>query len=81
MNQRIVVVTVAILLSRVHTESDIIEGPICHGDHTYYLTSESSWWEAQDEAMTLRGNLAAINNQEEHDLVWNTFGDGHHRHL
>lgn len=51
-------------------------GPIINpiSGHTYFLLEETTWQEAETEAMALGGHLVAINDQAEQDWVWATFG-------
>lgn len=58
--------------------SQVIEGPINNPDnaHSYYLLKASTWTDAEDSAVKLGGHLVTINNSEEEDFVFNTFGAG-----
>ncbi len=42
--------------------------------HLYYLLSANGWLEAENEAVSLGGHLATINDPAEQDWVWATFG-------
>ena len=42
--------------------------------HIYFLTEALSWTEAQAEAEAVDGNLVTINDLEENDWLWETFG-------
>lgn len=42
--------------------------------HTYHLLSASTWTDAEIQAMLLGGHLATINDRDEYDWVWSTFG-------
>lgn len=42
--------------------------------HIYFLTEALSWTEAQAEAKAVDGNLVTINDLEENDWLWGTFG-------
>ena len=41
--------------------------------HAYYLLDTATWSASESEAVSLGGHLATINDQSEHDWVWNTF--------
>jgi Lectin C-type domain/FG-GAP-like repeat len=43
-------------------------------NHLYLLTDAKTWTEAQAEANKFGGNLVTINNAQEQQWLWNTFG-------
>lgn len=63
----------------------VISGPILNpgNSHTYYLLDKATWFESQAEAVSLGGNLAAINDAAENAWVYSTFSsiDGTDRGL
>ncbi len=54
----------------------VLAGPIVNSanSHQYYLLDKASWAAAEAEAITLGGHLVTINDQDEQDWVWSTFG-------
>lgn len=54
---------------------DVIAGPVTNtaNSHVYYLLAQSTWPEAEAEALRLGGHLVTINNQEEQNWVVQTF--------
>lgn len=42
--------------------------------HSYYLLEQSTWTDAEAEAVTLGGHLTTINDATENEWVYNTFG-------
>jgi hypothetical protein len=44
------------------------------GTSTYTLIDTSSWFDAQDAAIALGGNLITINSQEENDFIYDLWG-------
>jgi hypothetical protein len=44
------------------------------GNSAYYLTTETTWTDAQDQARAMGGNLVTINSRAESDFLVNTFG-------
>lgn len=55
------------------TLSEAIVNPA--NQHSYYLLAESSWQEAETEAVALGGHLVTINDAAEQDWVFSTFGN------
>jgi hypothetical protein len=55
----------------------VVAGPILNPTNgsTYYLLSTSSWTDAQTQAKAMGGNLATIRNEDEHNFIYNTFGN------
>jgi hypothetical protein len=55
--------------------SPILSGPVFNpaNGHSYYLTAEMPWQDAQDLALTLEGNLVTINDAAEQDWVFSSF--------
>jgi hypothetical protein len=54
-------------------EASVIQGPLVFEDHTYYLLDPTTWFAAEAEAVTLGGNLVAINSAAEQVFVYDTF--------
>lgn len=57
-------------------KAEIIVGPIVNPANAreYFLLTESSWQDAEAEAVALGGHLATINDSAEQDWVFSTFG-------
>ncbi len=55
--------------------ADIIGVPVTNASsgHLYYLLAESTWPEAEEEAVQLGGHLTSINSQAEQDWIIQTF--------
>lgn len=52
----------------------VVDSQVWSGNgHTYYLLAPAAWSDSEAEAVSLGGHLATINDQAEHDWVWNTF--------
>ncbi|MFO7695301.1 MAG: VPDSG-CTERM sorting domain-containing protein [Vicinamibacterales bacterium] len=45
-----------------------------YGGHTYYVLSQSTWWDAETEAVALGGHLVTVGDQAENDWLMATFG-------
>lgn len=43
--------------------------------HIYHLLDQTNWTDAQNEAISLKGNLVTINDQSENDWLAATFGN------
>ena len=71
--------------ARAPAGAAIISGPILNpaNGHTYYLLSANTWTASQEEAQSLGGNLATINDAVEQNWVYSTFSTfaGINRHL
>lgn len=67
--------TVLLALFGTPSFSAPIAGPITNSatGHIYYLLSPDTWTTSEQEAVTLGGHLATINNQAEQDWVFDTF--------
>lgn len=79
---RITIASLSIAGSAVTLQAAVIQTEVNPANgHTYYLLGFMKWSEAQAHAVTLGGNLATINDQAEHDWVWDTFSDGGSRNL
>jgi hypothetical protein len=75
MSSATLIATTMLLGSQVFTHAAILEGPITNlaNGHFYYLLTTSTWTAAQAEARKLGGNLAAIDDAEEHNWLVSTF--------
>ena len=51
-----------------------IPNTVTFSNSSYYLTTASSWTNAQAQAKAMGGNLVTINSQAEQDLLFTTFG-------
>lgn len=78
-----VVLFLTATLISVPAMSEVIMGPVVNpaNDHEYYLLEESTWTEAEAEAVVLDGHLVTINDQAEQDWVWSTFSGDESRSL
>ena len=65
-----------ILVSSLSANAALLSNAIVNpaNGHSYYLTSPGTWVELEAEAVTLGGHLVTINNQQEQDWVFSTFG-------
>ena len=87
MKTTIAVCGAAIILFAVtfRAGAEIIAGPITNpaNGHDYYLLSQNSWTASEAEAEQLGGTLVVINNADEEEWVFSTFGSygGTNRHL
>ena len=73
------IVTALSICAVFHSETlnaTSITGPILNpaNGHNYFLLEESSWTDAQAEAITFSGNLATIRDAAEESWVFSTFG-------
>lgn len=66
----------AFLAAALASRADIIAGPITNpaNGHDYYLLSPNSWSGSEREAEDLGGTLAIIDNADENDWIYTTFG-------
>src|SRR5262249_36182309 len=64
---------VATALFCVPTADAIILDSLVYNGHRYYLISENSATGAAAEAQSIGGYLATINNEAEHDFLWDTW--------
>src|SRR5215468_3095802 len=55
------------------TASAAVLDTLQYNGHTYYLISPNNWEGAKNEALSLGGYLATINNQGEQDFLWNSW--------
>lgn len=53
----------------------VIHGPVTNpaNGHLYYLLSQQSWADSENEAVSLGGHLATVSNQAENDWINQTF--------
>ncbi len=72
MYKRIFVAGVLIFVLAVASQANIIQTEYYNG-HTYYLLEQSTWTDAEAEAVTLGGHLATINDAGEDAWVFNSF--------
>ena len=58
------------------TRSAVVAGPVLNpaNGHSYYLLSLNSWSLSRDEALTLGGDLATINDPPEQAWIFSMFG-------
>jgi len=54
-------------------EATVIDGPIIHGGHTYYLLETATWTASEAEAIARGGHLVTINDAAENAWVLDTF--------
>jgi len=68
-------ITAIFLFALENARANVLTGPIVNPDngHTYYLLDQSSWTDAQTQALLLGGNLATIRNASEESWVFGTF--------
>jgi hypothetical protein len=68
--------TLTALIFTCPLRASVIDGPIINpaNGHTYYLLSQSSWADAESQAVALGGDLVTINDRAENDWVYSTFG-------
>ena len=71
------VATATILSASSTSFAGILAGPVVNptNGHTYYLLTENTWTASQAEAVTLGGDLATINDQDENSWVFETFSN------
>ena len=57
--------------------SGVLSGPTFDAisGKTYYLLDLSNWTDAQNLSVSLGGNLAIIQNSEQNDFIFNSFGN------
>lgn len=67
---------IAALSAEMTANAAVVTGPIVNpaNNHSYYLLAQSSWQDAETEAVSLSGHLATINDAAEQSWVFNTFG-------
>src|SRR5262245_20248589 len=72
MKTLILVVTIA---GTIFTHAGILTGPVTNpaNGHVYYLLTQATWTQSENEAITLGGHLVTINDQAENDWVYDTF--------
>lgn len=79
-----VLALIAFILSK-NVVASTLSGPITNPTtgNIYYLLGSSNWTDAQAEAVLLGGNLVTINDEDEHNWVYDTFSsfDGIERGL
>jgi hypothetical protein len=51
----------------------VLHGPVHFGGHSYFLLDQSSWADAEREAIALGGHLATISDASENDFIFQTF--------
>ncbi|MFN7138729.1 MAG: C-type lectin domain-containing protein [Limisphaerales bacterium] len=75
MNIRTTLLLLFVFSSILHGYSAIIGGPVTNSanGHIYYLLSTNTWTKSQAEAVSMGGNLVTINDQAEHEWVYETF--------
>ena len=66
---------VCLLAAATPVNADILAGPITNSanGHMYYLLTQSHWVTAEQEAKTLGGHLATIDDADEQLWVYSTF--------
>jgi hypothetical protein len=67
---RLKLVLLALVFVASAAHATVISGPFEYNGHDYYVLAPQSWWDAEAEALTLGGHLAAINDQAEQDFVY-----------
>ena len=74
---------VALLFATASSPAAIVTGPVLNpaNSHFYYLLAAADWISSENEALTLGGHLATINDQAENDWVFSTFSAGSTRNL
>lgn len=51
----------------------VLSAPVHYGGHNYYLLQQSSWIDAEHDAVLRGGHLVTINDSAENDFVFRTF--------
>jgi len=71
-----IILSLAIIAMGLSAQAAILAGPIVNplNGHSYYLLSQSTWSDAETEAVSLGGHLATIRNEHENRWVFSTFG-------
>src|SRR5215813_4476079 len=64
---------IALGVFATQTASAAVLDTLQYNGHTYYLISPNNWEGAKNEALSLGGYLATINDQGEQDLLWNSW--------
>ncbi len=76
----VMVILAAVGLFGVGTANSAVIDWLTYNGHKYFLISENTWTGAAAEAISLGGYLATINNDAEHDHLWqawkNSLGAG-----
>lgn len=62
-----------VFLALQGAEATVIQGPIIHEGHTYYLLENATWTASEAEAITLGGHLVTINDAAENAWLLDTF--------
>lgn len=67
----------AFLSTAVQLPAEILAGPITNpaNGHDYYLLTQDSWAQCENEAENLGGTLAVIKNAAEQEWTFSTFGN------
>jgi hypothetical protein len=72
----VVVLGLALFASQSYALPSVISGPVVNpaNGHTYYLLNNSTWLNAEAEAVLLGGNLATVRSATENTWLSQTFG-------
>lgn len=71
-----IILSLAMVALGLSAQAGILAGPIVNprNGHSYYLLSQSTWSNAETEAVSLGGHLATIRNEDENRWVFSKFG-------